>query len=314
MSAFDALLDASILFSFDRSGWLRHARRFRAADLAVDLAGRVCLVTGANSGIGRACAHALALRGATVWLLCRDERRGREAEEALRKDTGNPRVRCARLDVSDLAAVRAFCAGFPEPRVDALVHNAGLLPAERILSPDGLELCFATHVAGPRVLTLGLEPRLREAAGRVVFVSSGGMYTQRLSSDDAQWERRRYDGVAAYAQTKRMQVVLTGMLARRLRAAGVVVNAMHPGWADTPGVRSSLPGFFRWMRGRLRTPEQGADTAVWLAAAEAARRHSGRLFFDRAPAAVHLLPWTREDERERARFRRLCEQATGVRS
>jgi NAD(P)-dependent dehydrogenase (short-subunit alcohol dehydrogenase family) len=313
LRTWDALLDASILFSFDRSGWRRHARQFAPADLDVDLAGRVCLVTGANSGIGFACARGLAQRGATVWLLCRDEARGRAAEEALRKETGNPRVYTARLDVSDLAAVRVFCASFPESRVDALVHNAGLLPAARRLSPDGLELCFATHVAGPLRLTLGLEPRLRAAAGRVVFVTSGGMYAQRLSVDDVGWERRRWDGVAAYAQTKRMQVVLTELLAARLSAARVAVNAMHPGWADTPGVRSSLPRFFRWMRGRLRTPEEGADTALWLAASEAAAGRSGRLFFDRAPVATHLVPWTREDAAERERFGRLCEQATGVR-
>lgn len=313
MSVFDRLLDASILFSFDRSGHRRHARRFDPAALEVDLAGRVCLVTGANSGIGRACARALAERGAEVWLLCRSESRGREAEDSLRKQTGNDRVRFASLDVADLAAVRAFCASFPGPRVDVLIHNAGLLPAERGETRDGLELCFATHVAGPLALTRGLEDRLAAAKGRVVFVTSGGMYTRRLSLDDPQWRVRRYDGVVAYAETKRMQVVLTELLARRLRPLGIRVNAMHPGWADTPGVRRSLPGFFRWMRGRLRTPEEGADTAVWLAASEVGGRLSGKLCFDRDVVSTHLLPWTRESEKDRRRFRTLCAQAAGVR-
>lgn len=313
MSAWDRLLDASILFSFDRSGFRRHARRFDPAALDVDLSGRTCLVTGANSGIGRACARALAERGAEVWLLCRSEARGREAEEALRKQTGNARVRFAALDLADLASVRAFCASLSGPRVDALIHNAGLLPAERIETRDGLELCFATHVAGPLALTRGLEGALGAARGRVVFVTSGGMYTRRLALGDPQWRARRYDGVTAYAETKRMQVVLTEMLARRLRPAGVRVNAMHPGWADTPGVRSSLPGFFRWMSGRLRTAEEGADTAVWLAASEAAGHLTGKLCFDREVVATHLLPWTREAERDRRRFRTLCAQAAGVR-
>lgn len=310
---YDRLLDASVLFSFDRSGFERHARGFRAEDLEVDLGGRVCLVTGANSGIGRAAARGLAERGAAVWLLCRDEARGREAEEALRKETGNPQVRFAALDLSRPGSVESFVERFDAGRVDALVHNAGLIPAERTVTSDGLELAFAVHVAGPLRLTLGLLPALRAARGRVVFVTSGGMYTRRLSTRDVAWRKRNYDGVVAYAETKRMQVVLGEALAERFADTGIAVNAMHPGWADTPGVRRSLPGFFRVLGGRLRTPEQGADTAVWLAAADAAGRTTGRLFLDRRPVAPHLLPWTRESAAERRRFLELCFGAAGAR-
>ena len=118
------------------------------------------------------------------------------------------------------------------------------------------------------------------------------------------------NGVTAYAQTKRMQVVLTELLARRWAGAGIAVHAMHPGWADTPSVRSSIPRFWRVMRQRLRTPEEGADTIVWLAVAPALP--SGRFWFDRAPQPTHLLPLTTERPRDRARLWRTCRRLVGL--
>jgi NAD(P)-dependent dehydrogenase (short-subunit alcohol dehydrogenase family) len=197
-----------------------------------------------------------------------------------------------------------------ERPVDVLVHNAGVLPAERSETADGLELALATHVAGPFLLTRLLEPALAAARGaRVIFVSSGGMYTRRLQVRDPNWtRRRRYDGVVAYAETKRAQVVLAELLAERLRGAGVVVHSMHPGWADTPAVRSSLPGFHRATRAILRSPAEGADTVVWLAASERAGLSTGRFFFDREPRRTHWLPGTRERARDRERLLELCEE------
>jgi NAD(P)-dependent dehydrogenase (short-subunit alcohol dehydrogenase family) len=309
----DAALDASLVLSWDRTGFRRHARHFAADDLAADLRGRVCLVTGANAGLGRAAAAGLARRGARVGLLCRSEARGREAERALRAETGSREVFYAPLDASDLVSVRACAARLAGERVDVLVHNAGVLPAERGETRDGLELTFATHVVGPWLLTNLLEPGLRRAgAARVVLVSSGGMYAARLSCDDVDWRRRPYDGVAAYAQTKRMQVVLAGLLAERLAPAGCAVHAMHPGWARTPGVESSLPRFFRLTRSILRTPEEGADTILWLALAPEPGRSSGRFWFDRAERTTHLLPWTREPAGERERLLALVERSAGL--
>ena len=307
----DRLLDTSIFFSFDRSGFLRHAVAFDPDDLAVDLSGRVCLVTGANSGIGFETSVGLAERGATVWMLCRDRSRGEAALRELRRRTGSRRAHLALLDVSDPGAVRDFAAGFTAARVDVLVHNAGVLPDRRVLSPDGHELTLATHVLGPWRLTQALLPKLRASADpRVILVSSGGMYTQRLSLADCEWQRRRYDGVVAYAQTKRMQVVLAQLLAEDVPRG--TVSAMHPGWADTPAVRSSLPRFRAVMQDRLRTPAQGADTVLWLAASDAARGRSGQFWFDRAVRSPHLLPWTRESRADRAALLAFCERhATG---
>jgi dehydrogenase/reductase SDR family protein 12 len=307
----DWVLDRTILFSFDRSGFLRHARDFRPADLEVDLAGRVCLVTGANSGIGRAAATSLAAHGAEVWLLCRDRGRGEEAVASIRKATGNRRVHLEVVDVSHLGAVRAFVARFRPARVDVLIHNAGVLPATRQENAEGLELTLATNVIGPFLLTHLLRAKLAAAgSARVIFVSSGGMYAQKLSLDDLQWTRRPFDGVTAYAQTKRMQVILTELLARRWARAGFAVHAMHPGWADTPSVRSSIPRFWQAMRKRLRTPEQGADTLVWLAVAPSLP--SGRFWFDRTPQPTHLLPFTTEQPRDRARLWRTCTELAGL--
>jgi len=309
-----ALLDASILFSFDRSGYRRHARAFAPGDLDVDLAGRVCLVTGANSGIGLETSRALAERGATVWMLCRDRQRGQRALEEVRRSARSKHVHLAQLDVSDLGAVRRFARDFRPPRVDVLVHNAGVLPDSRATSVDGHEITLATHVLGPWLLTRALLPKLHASSdARVVFVSSGGMYTQRLSLADHDWRRRPYDGVAAYAQTKRMQVVLAELLADELPASRLTVSAMHPGWADTPAVRSSLPRFWDAMQKRLRNPAEGADTVIWLAASPAARGRSGLFWFDRKPRSTHLLPWTREATSDRAALRELCERATGPR-
>jgi dehydrogenase/reductase SDR family protein 12 len=309
----DAVLDRTIVWSFDRSGFLRHARGFRPSDLDVDLAGRVCLVSGANSGIGRAAAAGLARRGADVWLLCRDRRRGEEAVAHVRAATASNRVHLEIVDTSHLASVRAFAERFAPARVDVLIHNAGVLPAARAQTPEGLELTLATNVIGPFLLTHLLHPKLVAAGGaRVIFVSSGGMYAQRLSLDDLQWTQREFDGVTAYAQTKRMQVILAELLAQRWSHDRIAVHAMHPGWADTPGVRTSIPRFWNLMRHRLRSAEQGADTVVWLAVAPPARTPSGRFWFDRAPQSTHMLPFTVEGPRARVRLWRVCQRLAGL--
>jgi NAD(P)-dependent dehydrogenase (short-subunit alcohol dehydrogenase family) len=210
--------------------------------------------------------------------------------------------------MSDLASVREAAIAVAAAPVDVLVHNAGVLPDERVETRDGLELTFATHVAGPFLLTRLLEERLAASPdGRVVWVSSGGMYTRRLTVDDPAWEERAYDGVVAYAETKRAQVVLSEMFAARLAPRGVTVHAMHPGWADTPAVASSLPRFHFLTRPILRTRNEGADTVVWLAAADRAADETGAFWFDRRQRRTHLLPWTHEAPADREALWSLCE-------
>jgi NAD(P)-dependent dehydrogenase (short-subunit alcohol dehydrogenase family) len=308
------LVDPTIVLSFDRTGFRIHSLNFRPGDLEVDLSGRRCLVTGGNSGIGYESALALADLGADVVLLCRSLERGRIAAERIREQTGNRNVGVEELDVSSLASVRRAAARLDGKPVDVLIHNAGVLPAERIETKDGVELTLATHVVGPFLLTHLLQPALEKSpGGRIIWVSSGGMYTRKLNLSDPSWKRRDYDGAIAYAETKRMQVVLSELWGEKLSGTPLTVNAMHPGWADTPAVRSSLPTFYRLTRPILRTPAEGADTVVWLAASEQARQWNGRFFFDRTPRRTHLLPFTRESERERRGLWRLCKRLSGIR-
>jgi NAD(P)-dependent dehydrogenase (short-subunit alcohol dehydrogenase family) len=138
------------------------------------------------------------------------------------------------------------------------------------------------------------------------------MYAQKLDVEDLQFERKPFNGVMAYAQAKRAQVILTELWAEKLAGSGITVNAMHPGWADTPGVQASIPRFHRLAKLGLRTPEQGADTIVWLAVAESVAGTSGGFWLDRRERDTHLLPGTQSSEHDRQRLWdecvRLCER------
>ncbi|MEQ8279319.1 MAG: SDR family NAD(P)-dependent oxidoreductase [Deltaproteobacteria bacterium] len=306
MNVIDRLLDKSIVFSFDKSGFERHRASFADPELRVDLTGRRMLVTGANSGLGFATTRALAERGATVYMLCRSVERGEAAKAELSGD-----VQLERIDVSDLGDVRRFAERFEPDHVDVLIHNAGVLPNTRTLTPDGLEQTWATNVVGPFLLTHLMRSRLAASDdARIVNVSSGGMYTTRLTTSDTRWEQRDFDGVQAYAETKRAEVVLTEQWAERLAPEGIAVHAMHPGWADTPGVKTSIPRFHQMTKHRLRTWEQGADTTVWLAASPEVRGVSGKFYFDRREAPTHIVERTKETASQRdALWARCCEDA-----
>jgi dehydrogenase/reductase SDR family protein 12 len=302
-------VDPVLPLSFGAPGFAVRSLTFAPHDIDVDLSRRRIVLTGATSGLGLEAALALADLGAELELVCRDEGRGEQAMQSIREATGNDRIRLVVADVSSLAAVRDAAIALSKRPVDALVHNAGLLPPSRVETEEGIELTFATHVVGPFLLTKLLRTALAAAGGaRVVWVSSGGMYTRRLNLEDCNWERRRpYDGVIAYAETKRAQVVLADMWAEELRTDGIVVNSMHPGWADTPGVQSSIPRFHRVTRVILRTPAQGADTIVWLAASDGAAELTGQFVFDRKPRRKHLIPTTKESLDDRRALWRLCE-------
>ena len=312
LSLLDRALDASVLLSFDRNGFRRHAKRFIASDLDVDLRGRRIAVTGANSGIGKATALGLAERGAEVWMLCRSKERGEAALSEVRSASRNDDVHLLLVDVSDFGSIRAACAKLADAPLHGLVHNAGVLPSERRVTPDGHELTLATNLLGPFLMTWLLLPALRSAgASRLLWVTSGGMYPTRLSLNDFQHEKPPFDGVEAYSRTKRAQVVLTELLAERLNDSGVVVHAMHPGWADTPGVDDALPVFGTVVGPLLRTPEQGADTLVWLAAGVEALESNGRFWHDRRPRSPHKTWMSRAadtDERRAELWRHVCDE------
>jgi dehydrogenase/reductase SDR family protein 12 len=315
-SLLDTILDRTVVAGYTSVGYrVRRSIVWSPAALP-RMTGKVVLVTGATSGLGLAAAEGFACLGATVRLLARNERRGERARAEIVARSGNEDVRFELCDLSDLTAVRRFARRFEEqtPRLDVLVNNAGALPSARTLSADDIELTFATNVLGPFLLTNLLIGLLQQSApARIVNVSSGGMYTQRIHSDDLQMAREAFDGPTAYARTKRAQVILTELWAQRLRDTGVVVHAMHPGWVDTPGLRSSLPRFYEATRRLLRTPPQGADTIVWLGVAPAPARSSGGFWHDRRQRPTHRVPWTRETLADRERLWAECERLSGRR-
>ena len=309
-SLLDTILDRTVVGGYTSAGY---RLRRRTWDGVPRMDGKTVLVTGATSGIGRAAAEGFARLGASVRLLVRNAERGARTLGEITDATGNDDVRVYLCDVSDLDDVRALHAllAGEEPRLDVLVNNAGVMPAGRALTPQGNELTFATNVLGPFLLTNLLTPILEASApARVITVASGGMYTQRLDVDDLQFAHGAFDGTKAYARTKRAQVVLTELWAQRLAGTGVVVHAMHPGWADTPGIVTSLPRFHRLAGPLLRTPEEGADTIVWLGAAEEPGRSSGGFWHDRRRRPTHRVPWTKESPADRDRLWRECERAS----
>jgi len=275
------------------------------SDVTHTMAGRTVLVTGGTGGIGKATAIGLAKLGARVAITGRELTRTQQAAAEIGRESGNPAVDAFAADLSCQAEVRRLATDVlaAYPRLDVLVNNVGGFWAHRHVTADGLERTFALNHLAPFLLTNLLIPLLEESApARIINVSSGGMYTQKLRVDDLQSERGQFDGPKVYARTKRAEVILTELWAEQLAGTGVVVHSMHPGWSDTPGVRSSLPRFYKLTRPLLRTPAQGADTIVWLGAAAEPGRSSGRFWHDRRPRPSHRLRCTRETRQERERL------------
>lgn len=314
--AVDAVLEASVVGSFTRIGYQARRRLYHWPELeSYDLTGRTAIVTGATSGLGYETARELARLGATVCIVGRDAGRTETARQRLERETGAT-VESGLADLSLLQAARAFAEEYAagHDRLDVLVHNAGALLHERTLTIEGNETTVATHVLAPFLMTSLLLPRLAAAptTGRVILVASGGMYSERLDVAGLQMPDG-YDGVKAYARAKRAQVTLAREWARRLLDRPVTVNAMHPGWCDTPGIRDALPGFSRVIGPLLRTASEGVDTSVWLGAAPEATI-GGRFLLDRRPRSPHKVPWTRrsDEELEAERLWRWCAETTGA--
>lgn len=313
----DSLLEITVLGSFSRLGPAIRRQLFAWTDpLPGGLAGRTVVLTGPTSGLGRETAGRLAELGARVVLVGRDPAKLERVRTDLTARYGADRFPTVVADLSSLDQVRAAVEriGATETRIDVLIDNAGTITPQRTTTADGLETTFATMVAGPFALVAGLLPLLRATPdARVIAVTSGGQYAQSLHLDDLQSIAEPFDGVRAYARAKRAQVSLIREWARRLAGAGVRFVSMHPGWADTPGLEASLPGFRRWMGPLLRTPRDGVDTIVWLATAPADAIAAGRLYLDRRPRPFDRLPGTRVSLADRIRLWDVVVALTGVR-
>lgn len=310
----DAIAELANVAAYPAIGHHLHRRAWNPADLDVDLRGEVHVVTGGSAGIGLGVARALAKRGATVVIACRGKARGEAAAREIEAEGG--RVELEIADVASTADTRALAERIlgRHDRVKSLVNNAGVALWERTPSADGHEMTFATNVLGGFALTCLLLPALARAApSRVVHVSSAAIYGQRLDVD-ALLDRgaRTYRGAIQYANTKRAQVELNSLFAERLASHGITSSAMHPGLTATPGTARSNPLYHRVFSRVLRDPDQGADTAVWLAASPAARGRTGELWFDRATRPEHVVPWTRVPRAEAERLFTECGKLSGI--
>lgn len=299
-SVIDAVIEAPIVTSFTRLGYDARSRIDNWSSLdSYDMTGKVVLLTGATSGLGNAAALRLAHCGATLIVVGRGAEKNKAVVKELTKATGNQNISQVAADMGNYDEVRALAASIlaNHARLDVLIHNAGALSAERHDAPDGTEATVASQVVGPFLLTSLLLDRLAESApSRVLTMSSGGMYSAGLTVDRLQMTADGYKGSEQYARAKRAQVTLNEMWATQFGGLGIHFHSLHPGWADTPGVEEALPTFRKIMGPLLRTPEQGADTLVWLAADDQALKSNGEFWLDRRPRSIHKLPTTKSTD------------------
>ena len=282
-----AVFYARFAVPFSRIGF---RRRVGNAGLDADFSGQRWVVSGATGGIGRAIALGAAARGATVLALGRDLRK---LDALAAEATGPGRIQPVPVDLSLMRDVARIAGEIAiAGTVDVLVHNVGVMCHEFIRTAEGLERGFATNLLGHWVLDQGLRRGgALTADSAIVSMSSGGMYGAALDLDALQApDAARHDGFTAYAQHKRAQVELTHYW-NSLGPGQPRAWVMHPGWVDTDGVRSALPGFRKVFKAVLRTAQDGADTALWLAATRPAIGEG--IWLDRQRDSEHAFGFTR---------------------
>lgn len=246
------------------------------------LIGKTAIVTGANSGMGMATASALLDKGATVVMLCRSEKRGKEAYEELTKD-GNSRTYLILCDLGDYGSIRNFVkqAKASFTRIDILVNNAGFISLDRQETKEGLERQFGINHVGHFLLTTELLQIMGEGS-RIVNVASGAHKTGKIHFDDINLHKG-FNVIKAYSQSKLANVLFTRELARRVKDRGITVNCCHPGAVATNIGIDRDTGFGRTVTRLLKpffqTPAQGASTAIFLATDESVKDITGEYFY-----------------------------------
>jgi NAD(P)-dependent dehydrogenase (short-subunit alcohol dehydrogenase family) len=279
------------------------------------MAGRVCLVTGATSGIGKATATSLAAQGAEVIVTGRNQRKADDTVSWIKSETGNGAVRYLLADFADLGQVRDLTRALNEQtsHLDVLVNNAGAFFNTRRETPYGVEMTFLVNHLAPFLLTNLLLEKLREGVpARIVNVTSAAHQYDSMNFDDLGF-KRGYVGIRAYARSKLANLLFTYELPLRLAGSQVTVNAVHPGHVATDIWTTSFPFIgpaLKWVMGLFAlTPEQGADTVIYLASSPEVEGTTGKYFVAREAVPSSPLSY---DERVAQRLWQISEDLTGL--
>ena len=282
----------------------------------IGMSGKTCVVTGANSGIGKETALGLVRMGAHVVLVCRNAEKGRAALEDIRRESGSSQLDLLIAEMSSQASVRALAEQIRHkcPRLDVLINNAGAVVGKRILSADGIEMTIAANHLGPFLLTLLLLDLLKACApSRIVNVSSEAQSRARIDVSDLQFERRKYNMMAAYGQSKLMMNACTFELARRLEQTGVTANCLHPGVVATNIWGTDPPPIFKMIIAAVKpfmlNSKQGAEVSLYLAASPEVAQTTGQYFVKSKPAESSPLS---RDPKVAAEIWRWTQKMTGT--
>jgi NAD(P)-dependent dehydrogenase (short-subunit alcohol dehydrogenase family) len=246
--------------------------------------GKICMITGANSGIGKATAIGLAKLNATVVMVCRDKEAGRTAQEEIINETGNKNIDLFLCDLSSQGQIRKLVDEFKQKyqNLHVLINNAGIMLKNRSECVDGLEMNFAVHVLAPYLLTLSLLDLLKKSApSRVIIVSSAMHKMAKMDFDDLQCENKKYSLNKAYGSSKLAETLIGYELSRRLEGTGVNVNLVHPGVVATNLGRDQSK-FSQWFaRKFFKSPEAGAETSIYLATSPEIEGITGKYFINK---------------------------------
>jgi retinol dehydrogenase 14 len=278
------------------------------------MGGKTVLITGGTSGIGKATAVALAARGANVVITGRNAERGEAAVEETKARSHSESVELILADLSVQSEVRRLAETFLErhDRLDVLANNAGLVQSKRTETPDGIETTLAINHLAPFLLTNLLLDRLKESApGRVITTSSEAQRWGNMDFGDLQ-SRRKYRGFPVYGMTKLANIMFTYELADRLKGTGITANCLHPGGVGTNFGKNNggpMALFFRAFKPFMRSPEQGADTLIWLASSPEVEGISGKYFLDRKEIEAKEIAY---DPDARRRLWEISEDLTGL--
>ena len=259
-----------------------------------DMHGKICLVTGSSSGLGKATALGLAQLGATVILGCRDKQRGEAALAEIKIASGNQMVELMLIDLSLQHSVRSIIAEFESrfDRLDVLINNAGVFKNQRILTVDGLETMFATNHLGPFLLTNLLMNKLKSSSSaRVLSITAPS--TTSLDFDDLQGEKK-FNAYTAFGASKMCNLLFTYELARRLEGTHITANAIHPGLVKS-GIMREAAAPVRWLTYLISTaPQKAAETPTYYASSPEVEGITGMFFKDKQ--AIDSNPYSKNQE------------------